>query len=547
MKRRNIKFIPIVTGAAMVIAMAAAYIAGVSQRDSELEQMQHELDELHASEQEAAIVKRVSKQMEDIAYQQKEQSDRQRVRAEQQTAIANEMRDRAEQESRAAREAEARAVASTREAERERANAISQEQIAIQQRDQATHARNRADTLNCRTLARTLGTVSCNMFKNGDYGLSAKLAYASWYYLDRYGANTYFTDTYLALCNSTGTVIDARLHTNAAVNAVAPLPEGCIAVTAYGGVELVHPDRKPRQLLQNSVYDFRSVSVSGKSIYALSFHGPLCLIPIAGGRPTVFELPHADYFRIMQTDDRTLLLASRSSLTWFDMREHAVGKTVSLSHRLRAIAKRGSKVSLFYDNGTYAEMDGTGKISSQPFPVGKGVSAVCYDDDTQCLYVGMNSGPIHIVNKYNRLVTTLVAHTSRVTDIDVHDHILVSSAYDKAMQTWNLDYLAFDSGLNFVKEITLRNDPPVGMNDAQSLPIEWLSPAVVPTPDNSWALSVCIDGNGYSWTGTGMGSLQARPIAARWLAGELLHQIDNFTEKEWKHYIGIGVPYTTFK
>lgn len=547
MKRRKTIFIPVAIAAAMVISVVTAYYVGRSHSDSQLEQMQQELSELHAAEQDAAIVKRVSKQMEDIAYQQKEQSDRQRVRAEQQTVIANQMRERAEQESQAARQAEARAVASAREAERQRANAVSQEQIAIQQRDHATLARNRADTLNCRTLARTLGTVSNNLYKNGEYALSAKLAYTSWYYLDHFNANTYPTDTYIALCNNTGTVIDTHLHTNAAVNAIAPLTEGCVAVTAYGGIELVHPTRKPRQLLQNSIYDFRSVLVEGKTIYALSFHGPLCCQPIGGGRPTVIDLPQADYFSILRADEHTLLLASRRSLTWFDMRQNTVLKSMNLSHRLAVIAKRQNKVCLFYDNGTFAEMDGSGSVTNQKFPVGSGVTAVHYDPQTECLYVGMHTGFIHVVNKYNRLVTTLVAHTSRVTDIDVKDHILVSSAYDKAMQTWNLDYLAFDSGLPFVKEIALRNNPPAGKTDGKSLPPEWLSPAVIAMPDNSWALATVIDGSGYSWTGTGMGSIQARPVSAKWMAGELLHQINNFTEKEWEHYIGIGVPYTKFK
>ena len=53
--------------------------------------MLEEMNRLEEAGKDAAIVKRVSQQMEDIAYQQKTISDRQRDRAEEQSILATRM------------------------------------------------------------------------------------------------------------------------------------------------------------------------------------------------------------------------------------------------------------------------------------------------------------------------------------------------------------------------------------------------------------------------------------------------------------------------
>ena len=71
----------------MVVAGVAvlSYRLGSKQSRQELAAMQEKMDRLEEAGKDAAIVKRVSQQMEDIAYQQKTISDRQRDRAEEQT------------------------------------------------------------------------------------------------------------------------------------------------------------------------------------------------------------------------------------------------------------------------------------------------------------------------------------------------------------------------------------------------------------------------------------------------------------------------------
>ena len=108
----------------------AAYYMGRRQSRSELAVLQEEMDRLMAAEKDAAIVKRVSQQMEDIAYQQKAISDQQRDRAEEQSILATQSAERAEMERLAARDAEQKANTAAEVAQKERANAERQQEIA---------------------------------------------------------------------------------------------------------------------------------------------------------------------------------------------------------------------------------------------------------------------------------------------------------------------------------------------------------------------------------------------------------------------------------
>ena len=65
----------------LVGVAVVSYQLGSRHSRKEMAAMQEEMDRLREAEKDAAIVKRVSQQMEDIAYQQKFISDQQRDRA----------------------------------------------------------------------------------------------------------------------------------------------------------------------------------------------------------------------------------------------------------------------------------------------------------------------------------------------------------------------------------------------------------------------------------------------------------------------------------
>ena len=73
---------------AVVASGIISYNIGRGVARLQLQEMQNRLDSLLAKQRDAIVTKRVSLQMEDIAYQQKEISDKQRERAEQQSILA---------------------------------------------------------------------------------------------------------------------------------------------------------------------------------------------------------------------------------------------------------------------------------------------------------------------------------------------------------------------------------------------------------------------------------------------------------------------------
>lgn len=81
---------------------------------------ENQLSEMQEKEKDGLVVRRISKQMEDIAYQQKEVSDRQREEAITQTRIANEMRIQAEKQRQNAEIAKKQAIKAFELAEEQR-------------------------------------------------------------------------------------------------------------------------------------------------------------------------------------------------------------------------------------------------------------------------------------------------------------------------------------------------------------------------------------------------------------------------------------------
>ena len=161
--------------------------------------LNNRINEMKAAEHNAIITKRISEQMEDIAYEQKALSDKQRMRAEEQSRIADIERGKAELERGLAVKAEQQARASAQEAETMRLIAEQQSVLATQHMEEALQARSHADTLFYQSLARSLAQTSITQYKSGDKSLAALLAYSAWYYTDKFKGNVYHQDIYTSL------------------------------------------------------------------------------------------------------------------------------------------------------------------------------------------------------------------------------------------------------------------------------------------------------------------------------------------------------------
>ena len=552
MKRRSLLLIAL--AALVVIAGVAmvAYRAGTRKARVELAALQEEMDRLLASEKDAAIVKRVSQQMEDIAYQQKAISDQQRDRAEEQSILATRNAARAEMESRAAREAESKANAAADVAERERANAERQQEIALEQRDEANHAKNVADTLNRRTQARSLAVSSQVRREANEPEVADLLAYASWYFLKNNRGNAYYSETFKALTQATDGVPRYRVKESGAVNAIAHVPGSkgqCVAATNYGEVEWLRASGSDgnvriasQSLLFNPDYDFRDVTVQDGKILALSHNGPLCVLDFQG-KLDVVALPEEDYFKLVPVGGR-VLVAGRRSLGWYA--GGALTGRVSLDKSLSTLVEREGVICLFYADGSYAEMDAAGRITDRKPLLGEVVTAACYDKGSGCLLLGVKDGTVYPVNSYNRVLETLAAHKSRCTSITMLDPVVITGGYDKNVFIWNMDNLLFETGLNFREELKAES---VGKRvvNSQEIPTEWLVP--VDYAFDGWTLAVCGDADGKSvWIGTSAGSVMLLNSSADDMARRLHGKLKrNLTQQEWTRYVGVSIPYMTFK
>jgi WD40 repeat protein len=538
---------------AVVAGVAAlAYRMGYNRSRTELASLKEEMEQMEAAGKDAAIVKRVSQQMEDIAYQQKAISDQQRDRAEEQSILATQNAYRAEMESRAAHEAELKAQSAAQVAERERANAERQQEIAVEQRDEATHAKNVADTLNRRTQARSLAVSSQVRREAGEPEVADLLAYASWYFLKNNRGNQYYSDTFKSLTQATDGIARYKLRENSSVNAISKVPGKpgqSVAVTNYGEVEWLlasagNSGKKlsSKTLLFNPEYDFRDVLVKDNSIYVLSLKGPLCILDFEGNLTTV-PLPEDHYFKLVPVGNG-MLLAGRKSLSWYSDGKITGGE--QLPRQLSALVEREGVICLFYSDGSYAQMDASGAIVEKAPLLKQVVTAAYYDKATKCLLLGVEDGTVYPINRYNRVLETLAAHKAKCVDITMLGPVVITGGYDKTVYIWNMDNLLFESGLNFREELE-QEKVEKRMVSSKEIPTEWLVP--VDYTFDGWTLAVCGDQDGKSaWIGTSSGNVLLLNSSADDMARQLHHKLKrNLTEQEWTRYVGVSIPYMTFK
>ena len=538
---------------AVVAGVAAlAYRMGYNRSRTELASLKEEMEQMEAAGKDAAIVKRVSQQMEDIAYQQKAISDQQRDRAEEQSILATQNAYRAEMESRAAHEAELKAQSAAQVAERERANAERQQEIAVEQRDEATHAKNVADTLNRRTQARSLAVSSQVRREAGEPEVADLLAYASWYFLKNNRGNQYYSETFKSLTQATDGILRYKMKEGGAVNALAKVPGRpgqCVAVSNFGEVERLTVNASQggkrissNALLFNSLFDFRDVLIKDNSIYALSLKGPLCVLDFEGNHVEV-QLPEDNYFKLVPIGDG-LLVAGRKSLSWYS--DGKITGSEELPGTLSAIVEREGVTCLFFTDGGYAEMDVAGRIVEKA-PLLKGVvTAAYYDKASKCLLLGVEDGTVYPVNQYDRVMETMAAHKAKCMDITMLGPVVVTGGYDKKAYIWNMDNLLFESGLSFREELQ-KEKVEKRVSGSQEVPTEWLVP--VDYTFDGWTLAVCGDEDGKSvWIGTSSGNVMLLNASADDMAQQLHNKLKrNLTQQEWTRYVGVSIPYMTFK
>lgn len=537
--------------AAIVAATAVvAFNIGRNSANEEVAMLEDKQKDFDKSQEDAAIVKRVSQQMEEIAYQQKAISDLQRDRAELQSQLAQKNALEAEKKSEEARRAEQQAKEALAEADVQRNNAVKQERIAMEQLQEARLQKSITDTLGYRTMGRTLGNSAQTKYEGGSQELASLLAYASWYFLDKYNGNPYITESFVAVSTVTQSQNQYHLTRQSAINATSMVPNSndVIIVTGYGEIIKLRNSQgkiSGKTLFSDKKYDFRDVRIaSDGTIYALSFDGGICRITPSGTIIT-YQLVNSRNRRIICFHEKDIILSNDENLIWFNP-ETKREVVRHFNKQISTACQVKDKMEVFFTDGSYAHIDFKGNVKNLPTPFEGVITSALHDPNNSFSYYGRSDGAVRVRNKYGVSID-LVGHTSRITSMDVMGDLLICGSYDRELHIWNLPKLYFTQSNNIYSSNIFPTAVTEKKDNKKVTPTEWQVPTTFKY--NAWPLAVCINkSDKTAWIGLSDGSANNICISADDMAKKLRNNLKrNFTRGEWEQYVGIGVPYVEFK
>lgn len=504
------------------VMLLAAVIAGLFQHHGNLNrisELESELSELRQQEQRSAIDRRVSKQMEEIAYGQQALSEERSREAIRQSEIAREMTLLSEAERQNAIRAQGVAERSASEAMSAYQMAERQRMEADEQRRQAEYAKQVADTLNYISLGRTLGSQSYSIYQAGDTEIGNMLAYASYLYTSDYGGDLYTPSVFQALTQSAGCRRGWSIH-DGSISCIATLPgSGRLLSVSTQGEIFVHWRQggqiATERLMSDRQYCFRDIYAgqNGKG-YVISHTGHLVVVD--GNSVRVLTIENVDKpFCLQGMDEGRILIIGENSLALFDVASERIIGTRYLPFRAICCGRRGGRPLVFDNIGGMHLVSSLDEVSDEPTGLSGQVTAfTCTADENLAAY-GMNDGTIWLFDGSNR--HKLVGHLSQVTKLEFDGKRLYSSSYDGNLLLWI-------TGQTQIKPITLFQSS------------SWLTCFIFSTDKD------------YIWTGEHNGTITEYLISLPEIARKLHGNVErNFTQEEWNYYVGKGIPYRKVK
>ncbi len=499
----------------MAALLTGSVVAGLYVRhgDSErIRQLESQLSTLRKQEQQSVVDRRVSKQMEELAYGQQALSEERSREAIRQSEIAQRMTLRSEAERQNALRAQAAAEASAEEAK-------ASYQLAEHQRQLAEHARQVADTLNYISLGRTLGSQSYAIYRSGDTELGTMLAYAAYLYTSENGGNLYSSSVYQALTQAAGSKRSWSIHNGRITGVDISKQDGCLLTVSTCG-ELLHHKlegnrMKTKRLFDDRNYCFRDVfsARTGKS-YAVSHTGHLVVVDGSQTRVVFLENILRPFSLQPMPEERQLLIIGENSIGMYDIATDKVIGTRPLDFTVVSTGQHHDRPVLFDHRGRMHSVGSLNHIRSEKVPVSGQVTAFV-SGSSQMVY-GMADGSIWLSHS-NGKVRKLAGHLSKVTRLKMIDNHLYSSSYDGKMLFW------------MISDLQIR---PITLFQADS----WLTDFTF-TNDKD-----------YIWTGDNKGTVSEHLISLPVIAEHIRQRVKrNFTQEEWDFYVGKGIPYRRIK
>ena len=529
----------VIIGCMGVLLMGTAAAGLWMQRDGQerIKALESELSVLRKQEEQSLVDRRVSQQLEKIAYGQEERAEERSREAIRQSEIAQEMTLRSEAERKRALQAQAAAEVSAEEARRSY-------QLAEHQRMAAEEAKLVADSLNYISLGRSLGSQSYAVYRGGDKDLGTLLAYASYYYTYHYGGNLYSSSVYQALTQAAVGLRSWNTHSSRISGIdISPVDGSLWSVSTYGEMQ-VHKVQggylKTISLINDKNYCFRDVYAArnGKG-YAVSHTGHLVVVggtrneergrrnERRGTRNEEGERVRVVYLENVvkpfnlqaMNEGRQLLIIGENSMALFDMATEKVVSTRRLDFKVTCTGLMDNRPLLFDSRGRMHQVNSIDNMKTSKVPVSGQVTAFVNNAAGQLKAYGMEDGTIWLVYDSGKL-RKLAGHQSKVTKLlffdEGHGKQLYSSSYDGKLFFW------------MTSDMQIR---PITLFQADS----WLTDFAFSRDKN------------YIWTSEYSGSVNEHLISLPMIAQYIRQKVKrDFTPEEWNYYVGKEIPYRRF-
>lgn len=532
----------ITTFCVAAVSSMATYVICDHINERTLEELNEQIKQLKAEEQEARVTKRISEQMGEIASDQQKISDRQRKRAEYEARLADIARNTAEFERSKAQKAERAAKASAAHADSMSVIAENQRQIAIDNMEKAQQAKAQSDTLFYKSLSSSLAQSSIALHES-EPDLSRLLAYASWHYATNYSDKFEDANVYLALLKAPSVSTNDFLGvTKGDIRSMGVVTvEGkryAIGASDYG--ELIYIDSLNQPFfLHPSVHFYRDLTLaSGHNYAALSADGEVSLIDyyteITQHRIVSREttLPNGTWRHIVASPDKTMLVAlSDNMVVWLSSTDLHIIATATTTSKCTVLGYAENTLHIFGEDNNHLISTTPGELiiggdlsddssnhTTQKTAEDKHyVTAYCYDEQHKYIILGYSCGDIEYRTVDGKLIRILEGHIGRITHLETDGDLLISTSLDYQARFWfvhNISSIIIASVQTFTE----------------------------------WPQTFTLDRERKTmWIGIADGEIQHLNYSAAKNAA-ITHQLlrREFTTEEWEYYIGPTIPYRTF-
>ena len=489
--------------------------------DKRIGELESQIGVLREQEKQSEVDRRVSKQMEEIAYGQQVLAEERSDEAIRQSEIAQEMTRRSESERQKAIVAQGIAEASAQEAKNAYQIADHQRVVADEQRQQAEHAKLVTDTLNYISLGRTLGSQAYAIYQAGDTELGNMLAYVSYLFTNDYGGNLFIPVVFQTFTQSAGGRRNFGVHNGSVTcTRISPRDNHLLTTSTYGEMfsHSMHGTQiQTKRLVNDRNFCFRDgfAAKSGKD-FAISHTGHLVVAD--GNQLRVIYLEYVDRPFSLQDihDGRQLLVIGENSVALFDIATERVISTCRLGFHVVSTGRRDNKPLLFDNRGNMHLVNSLDDIRREKVPVSGQVTAFAKNSSLRLTAYGMLDGTIWLIDGEGKTYK-LVGHLSQVTKLEFDAYRLYSSSYDGKLLFW------------------MSNDPQIN-------PITLFQ-------SGSWLSDFCFSRDkDYIWTGEHNGTITEYLISVPKIAQRLRQNVKrNFTQEEWDYYVGKGIPFRRIK